>query len=216
MKKLFDIQTGKYLELGNDWLDGREYIVLTEASQDDIDMANNFEYQKEALGYYPDYTPNEWIENSKNQKLNTTHELNTKWNGLFKDCVYGDRYVLINIITAGSVFKQVQYFHNISNFQITKLGFVPKLSDELYKVKVLTEGHKGNVNYNVTPNIMILDQQKFCFYHTSDSWVSVPSINPDYDNCEQETTKIGNLLEEYSKSLHGEKNKLKELEELIK
>ena len=79
MKKLFDLQTGKYLELGKDWLDGANYIII---------LAKGIHVKD--LQYIKD--------NPYHQ--NTDHELNTRWNSLFKDCVYGVRYVLVGIAKA--------------------------------------------------------------------------------------------------------------------
>lgn len=211
MKKLFDIQTGEYLELGTDWLDGGEYIEVWEWKEDqylemspdsglppikiewtEFSEGSNYSVgqfvRKDNKGYIVDDAynlyPYGFISRIKVYK-NPTHKLNTEWNTLFKNCVYGDRYVKVN-------------YWRPTKAMIEKMDYV----DEDNYIATI---------WRTIENLIAIERNKAkpIYHYTLLRHIRI-GVDSHYlgEYC-------GNLLEEYSKFTRDEENKLLEFEKLL-
>lgn len=203
MKKLFDIQTGEYLELGKDWLDGGEYVCTALRPQiiHGVLQSTLVDMNIHVLRY-------------SLESKNSTHKLNTEWNSLFKDCVYGDRYVLIGKnLKVGDVFQTSR----ISNCPYKKWNY----GSVFYIYSYNSNGaniidlhhskyiHSGELNgfgqpfeWIVTKDLSIYDASSWQHFYEDSFSLSEGKV-------------LGNLLEEYSKFTRDEENKLLEFEKLL-
>ena len=204
MKKLFDLQTGKYLELGRDWLDGGEYIALSNSAQYNIEELMT---ESETLslcydidGVFCNGDPFIVLYN------NTTHELNKKWSSLFKDCIYGDRYITIEgdpdlrYKTGDIYFAKMDYDSGIPDDPREEQLY----ANEYVALKHIDHeiGSQNGIEYTELglKLLGVLHNNKYYFF--DGIYFFLKSFK-------------GNLLEEYSKQLRGEEDKLKELESYI-
>ncbi len=110
MKELFDINTSKYLELSKDWLYGGYPILIITTLINNINRVPNTDihtnYKLEISNYVkwdtlPHLNEEELRTNCNVYGLmhlgrTTSHPLHTRWCGMFQDCIYGDRYVLLD------------------------------------------------------------------------------------------------------------------------
>jgi hypothetical protein len=141
--KLLDLQTGKYLELGKDWLYGGEYIVINtckigysvyEAIQHK-DSEKFFKYDKDCL-----------FTDELNEPLKTLCEKTGA-------VVYGGRYVLIKTITQngvcvkdGDILQNTKYCQYGKILLNTTLHCLPEEFKEMIFYKVKIEGNKCDVD----------------------------------------------------------------------
>ena len=168
MKKLFDLQTGKYLELGKDWLDGGEYIKVAHESYKELGLnLKNDDFRLHTF------------------EVNPNHELNSRWKEMFKGCIHtrGDN---VNIkVRQFEVEGKTYTLGDIFQVYLNKRG------DYMFDARAISFP-TINIKYNQNGEIIKLGSFKVI-----------------------KVELYGNILEEYSKSLRGEENRLEEFEKLL-
>ena len=111
MKKLFNVKTGQFLELGKDWLDGGNCIYTEMKPHHNDKQINISEIEN-----------NQFIISCKFYKQNPTHPLNTMWNGIYNGCVYGDgEYVVVEISEDKTIDEIIQLENGIDKFTATSM-----------------------------------------------------------------------------------------------
>ena len=180
--KLYDLQEGKYLELGKDFLYGGVGILVSKIKLDFPLPMYLFNAVKS------DY---DWLNNAQTQPVNISDIATFETiRGLIQEplktlcektgaVVYGGRYVLLNNEKCGNIYCEQN-----------KWGTVHYLNKNIYSFMPCLEFNLENDKKQTVARFFSLD------------------------NCQDNV--IGNIFEEYSKSLRGEENELNKLMELFK
>ncbi len=214
--KLFDIETGKYLELGTDWLYGGNGILLIDIMQKELNesleiaIANAMQGNEHALYQY----------SYGKMKTEPQGTLKTLCD-LTGAVVYGERYVLMkcekydiglhydlpneneldwygyDVIERGINTKE---YDVIKNFTFT-IGDVFLKYDEYDIVSI---GH-SSTHYSYHQSLRCRRFEDRCC-------AGLVRTVIEGNDCEY----VCNIFEEYSKSLCNEENKLEEIMNLIK
>jgi len=243
MKKLFDVKNNKFGELGKDWLGGGDFIVCNNDLLCEIKKTCKAYHSNCDYNSHP-YTLGEMCQEGifMSQKYkNITHELNEKWDGIFKGCVYGENgeYVVVDSLTCkydnhtihdGDVVRNMKHtgfvrsarsgecIANVDDYYTKQNYFYSKITNNTVKF----EPH--NFEEVLTK---IRTDEKFAnefFTGLAKSDVKIAMQQPkekiEAYYFQQKVVSglytIGNILTEYSKSLVGDKNKLNEWTELLK
>jgi len=209
--KLFDIETGKYLELGTDWLYGNEWIGLNLGGGIPLDVK-------------------EWASVSYGNDLYGWHgfigqAIKTKPTGTLKTLcdltgavVYGNRYVLTNG-KSGQIVERYRFnargHRDLSEYCLDYIKdtiiYTTPESDLMKDIVISTEiikSYELDRGYNCE-NEARQNNDKRWYNYCGERTVE------DVNEIEKEIV-ISTVFEEYSKSLRNEENKLEEIINLIK
>ena len=119
--KLLDLQTGKYLELGKDWLYGGKWIILMSCHRKHYTTIDEYFIESNSINI----TNTRWLKSEPQGILKTLCDETGA-------VVYGDRYVLLNFSnnkTVGDVIK-----HNPKCTQFDQLPKMYHTNKEIYEI----------------------------------------------------------------------------------
>ena len=111
MKKLFNVKTGQFLELGGgqiyeSWYDGKDHILIMLEFDKAKSLDINFEDADE------DPKNPTYLLYCLKYKQNLSHSLNAMWNGIYNGCVYGDGEYVVVDFTYFKLDDNIRYFYN--------------------------------------------------------------------------------------------------------
>jgi|688.fasta_scaffold318833_1 hypothetical protein len=186
--KLLDLQTGKYLELGKDFLYGGGYITICDGAMDIA--CGQIKNQPNKLNFIQEYF-HVYKQSEPQEPLKTLCEKTGA-------VIYGGRYVLMDKMD-GTVMQETQYFYKKPNITSKSKSTVKYYlnNNSCFKVFCSTWQELRWI-CNDEEAKFIKDGYIFC--KTSDNVI----------------VEYGNIFEEYSKQLRNEPNKFEELMALIK
>lgn len=217
--KLLDLQTGKYLEFGRNFLYGGNYITLIELQKKYL-FGTTPTQQQISPTHFPAYPSLQFTEIINKYKCNISEPQEPLKTLCEKTgaVVYGDRYVLL-ATKSGQVVEKYGFntrgYRDLPeycvNYQKTTILYITPESDLTEDIAVSTEIIKTYAldrEYD-SENEDRQDNDKRWYNHCGERTVK------DVNEIEKEIV-ITDVFEEHSKQLRKEENKFDELMEKLK